>query len=111
MQRFVLETGFGTDQYGQDYTKAAIRAVEDAIRRVALPMFVNLGINTDTMEVRVTIGVTQPDAVDTARVADTLPRGRASVTAVAGGLDVIHPEGGTIVTATAAVETFLPKQV
>ena len=110
MQRFVLETGFGCDQYGQDSTKAAIRAVEDAIRRVALPMFGNLGIQTDAMEVRVTIGVVDPSAVDTARVAEHLPRGRATVIAVKGGLNVTHPEGGTIVTACAAVEGFLPKQ-
>ena len=110
MQRFLLETGFGSDQYGRDYTKAAIRAVEDAIRRVSLPMFNSLGIETDAMEVQVTIGVTAPDQVDTDRVAEHLPRGRVQVRAVQGGLDVAHPQGDVIVTACAAVEAFLPKQ-
>lgn len=109
-QRFLLEIGFGSDQYGQDYTKAAIRAVDEAIRRVALPMFANLGLETDAMRVQVTIGVTHPEAVDTAAIAAHMPRGRAQVRAVQGGLDITHPGGQTIVTATAAIEAFLPKQ-
>jgi len=31
-QRFIIEMGMGNDQYGQDYTKAAGRAIEDAFR-------------------------------------------------------------------------------
>ena len=109
-QRFLLETGFGSDQYGQDYTKASIRAVEEAIRRVALPMFANLGIETDAMRVQVTIGVTNPDAVDAAEVAKHLPRGRVDVRVVQGGLDIEQPGGAPIVTTCAAIEAFLPLQ-
>ena len=32
MKRIILEMGTGNDLYGEDYTKAAYRAVEDAIR-------------------------------------------------------------------------------
>ena len=38
-QRFIIEMGMGNDQYGQDYTKAAGRAIEDAFRHSAIPMF------------------------------------------------------------------------
>lgn len=30
-QRMIIEMGMGSDQYGMDYTKAASRAIEDAI--------------------------------------------------------------------------------
>jgi hypothetical protein len=47
--------------------------------------------------------------VDIARVCEELPRGRAEVTAVHGGLDVVDAEQGTThVIATAAIEAFLP---
>lgn len=110
-QRFILEMGFGTDQYGGDYTKAAIRAVDDAIRKVAIPMFAGLGIDTNDMRVQVTIGVADPDAVDVAAIAAHMPRGRAEVKIVQGGLNVENPQvDQTLVVATAAVEAFLPRQ-
>ena len=63
------------------------------------------------MRVQVTIGVQDPDAVDCTALAERLPRGRATVTATLGGLDVTTPDTGkTLVIATAAVEAFLPKQ-
>lgn len=111
MQRFIIEMGMGNDQYGQDYTKAAGRAIEDAIRHSAIPMFEATGISHDQMEVRVTIGVQDPEAVDCAALSEKLPRGRASVKAVHGGLNVTNPDNGNVlVIATAAVEAFLPKQ-
>lgn len=110
-QRFIIEMGMGNDQYGQDYTKAAARAIEDAIRHSAIPMFEATGLTHDQMRVQVTIGVAAPEKVDCAALAEKLPRGRAEVTAVEGGLDVTNPDTGkTLVIATAAVEAFLPRQ-
>ena len=40
-QRFIIEMGMGNDQYGQDYTKAASRAIEDAFLHSAIPMSVS----------------------------------------------------------------------
>lgn len=31
LQRIILEMGTGNDLYGEDYTKAAVRAVQDAL--------------------------------------------------------------------------------
>lgn len=108
MQRFIIEMGMGNDQYGRDYTKAASRAIEDAIRHSSIPMFEALGVAHERMEVRVTIGVQEPEAVDAEVLAKALPRGRASVRAVAGGLNVTNPDNGNVaVIATAAVEAFL----
>ena len=110
-QRFIIEMGMGNDQYGQDYTKAAARAIEDAIRHSSIPMFTALDIPSDQMRVQVTVGVQEPDQVDCAALAKNLPRGRATVSAVQGGLNVTNPDtGNVLVIASAAVEAFLPRQ-
>ena len=110
-QRMIIEMGMGNDLYGMDYTKAAARAIEDAIRHSSIPMFESLRLSHDQMRVQVTVGVQDPDAVDINALAKTLPRGRAEVRAVKGGLNVENAETGTtIVIASAAVEAFLPPQ-
>ncbi len=109
--RMIIEMGMGNDLHGMDYQKAAARAIEDAFRHSTLPLFATLDIPTDTMRVQVTVGVQEPDKIDTAALAAKLPRGRASVTAVKGGQNVDNPAtGDTAVIATAAIEAFLPKQ-
>ena len=110
-QRFIIEMGMGTVQYGQDYTKAATRAIEDAIRHSSIPLFDATGVGHDAMRVQVTVGVAKPEQVDCNALAAVLPRGRETVRAVAGGMDVENPETGTLtVIAMAAVEAFLPYQ-
>ncbi|MBY8977806.1 Lin0512 family protein [Rhodobacteraceae bacterium NNCM2] len=110
-QRVIIEMGTGNDLYGEDYTKAAIRAVEDAIRHSSLPLFESLDLSHDEMFVQVTIGAQRPDMVDVEAVNAYLPRGSAQTTVVKGGLNVTNDEiGKTIVIATAAVEAFLPNQ-
>lgn len=108
-KRIILEMGAGNDLYGSDYTKAACRAVQDALRHSSIVLFGSLGFDHRDMRVQVTIGVQAPDRVDAQVVAAELPRGRAEVRVVHGGLDVHDPEQGTThVIAAAAVEAFLP---
>lgn len=110
-KRIILEMGTGNDLYGQDYTKAARRAVQDALHHSSITLFSKLGLDHSEMRVEVTIGVQQPDAVDCDLVAQDLPRGRASVRAVKGGLDVEDAGAGSRhVVATAAIEAWLPDQ-
>lgn len=105
-QRLIIETGMGTDLHGGDVTKAALRAVDDAMRRSSLPIFGSIGMDHSQMRVQVTLGAHDPAAVDIERVAAHMPRGRVSVSAVTGGMRL---EDG-IVVVTAAVEAFLPLQ-
>jgi uncharacterized protein (TIGR02058 family) len=108
-KRIILEMGTGNDLYGGDYTKAACRAVHDALHHSSIILFRSLGYDHRNMRVQVTIGVQEPDKVDLAIVAAELPRGRAEVTAVHGGLNVHDPDQETThVIATAAIEAFLP---
>lgn len=110
-QRFIIEMGMGNSQYGQDYTKAAARAIEDAIRHSSITLFAALDLDPAEMRVDVTIGVQKPEAVDTEALVPLLPRGKAQVKAVFGGMDVTNPDtGNVVVIASAAVEAFLPKQ-
>lgn len=110
-RRVIIEMGMGNDLYGEDYTKAAIRAVEDAFRHSSLPMFEATGLKHSQMRVQVTVGVQEPDKVDLAAVTAHLPRGKAEVRAVKGGLNVENLETEqTIVIATAAVEAYVPDQ-
>ncbi|MEM7438403.1 MAG: Lin0512 family protein [Pseudomonadota bacterium] len=109
MKRLILETGMGTDLYGQDATKAALRGVNDAIRHSSLTVFTELGLDHMAMDVRVTVGVPNPETLDTNRVAQELPRGRATVTAVKGGQHIPGSDGGPgAIVATVGIEAFYP---
>ena len=110
-KRILLEMGSGNDLYGMDYTKAACRAVQDALHHSSIVLFKSLGRDHQEMRVHVTIGVQAPEQVDLERVRAELPRGKAEVTAVLGGLNVHDADQGTThVLATAAVEAFLPME-
>ena len=108
MKRIILEMGTGNDLYGEDYTKAACRAVDDALHHSSLILFRSLGFDHADMDVRVTIAVQNPEKVDQIIVATKLPRGNAAVQVVKGGLDVVDDVHNTkSVIATAAVEAYL----
>ena len=108
MKRIILEMGTGNDLYGEDYTKAACRAVDDALHHSSLIVFRSLGFDHADMDVRVTIAVQNPEKVDQIIVATKLPRGNAAVQVVKGGLDVVDDVHNTkSVVATAAVEAYL----
>lgn len=111
MQRFILEMGMGNSMYDGDATKAARRAIEDALRHSSIPLFKVTGLSHDQMQVKVTVGVPDPEAVDCAALVQVLPRGRAEVRAIKGGMSVASCAGAqNILVATAAVEAYLPKQ-
>ena len=108
LKRVILEMGTGNDLHGSDYTKAALRAVQDALHHSSLSVMRSLGLDASKLHVEVTIGVQQPDKVDAAKVKASLPRGTVTVKVVKGGLDV-PAEGGhdAIVIATAAIAARL----
>jgi uncharacterized protein (TIGR02058 family) len=111
-KRVILEMGSGNDLHGGDYTKAAVRAVEDAIHHSSLPFVRSLGLDAAQMEVAVTIGVARPERVDRAAVAAILPHGKVTVTIVKGGLDVADEDGrdsAVIASAAVAVRIDLPQ--
>lgn len=108
VKRLILEMGTGNDLYGEDYTKAAVRAVQDALHHSSLTIFRSLKLSHDDMQVTVNIGVQKPEQVDVESVKKQIPFGKVTVKAVRGGLNVPDPENGILtVVATAGVEAYL----
>jgi len=104
--RVILELGSGNDLHGSDYTKAALRAVQDALHHSSLTFIRSLQVDKTKLDVEVTIGVQRPEQVDLERVKSSLPIGNITVKAVKGGLDVADAEGSdqaTIASAAIAV--------
>lgn len=109
LKRIILEMGTGNDLYGEDYTKAAIRAVHDALHHSSITLFRSLHIDSATMQVLVTVGVQKPEEVDLERVAAELPRGQATVRAVKGGLNIEDHEHDIVtVIATVGIDARIP---
>ena len=107
-RRIILEMGAGNDLHGGDFTKAAVRAVDDALHHSSLTFIRTLGIDKSKLVVDVTVGVEQPEAVDTEKVKARFPVGRVTVTAVHGGLYVPDDEASDpAVIASAAVQVYL----
>lgn len=111
-KRFVVEIGTGADLHGEDVTKAACRAVKDAISRSCLCGLVEILEIEDLQDVQVDILVAcpKPDEVDLDRVKAIAPIGKITVRAVQGGMNVkglcvpkFAPDCDRIVVANAAV--------
>ena len=80
--------GLGVDLVGEDATKAARRAVREAIGRTSLPGVRDLIPSRDRADMRVDVTIAVPghEGVDAGAVAAEFPYGRVSVRAEAGGL-------------------------
>ena len=104
-KRIVLEIGMGTDIRGTDHTKAAVRALKDALWHNSLGIADVLGLPVDSMRVDIIIGVPRPDRVDTAQVLAVLPHGTGTVTCIEGGLEIPNPAraDATLIANAAAV--------
>lgn len=103
MKRVAVEIGMGTDIRGTDYTKAAVRALRDALWHNSLNVAAALGKPVDSMFVEVLIGVPKPEQVDKAEVLKVLPHGTGAVKVVQGGLEIFNDAGtGSTVIASAA---------
>lgn len=105
LKRIISEFGSGNDLHGGDYTKAAVRAVQDAIHHSSLSLIRSLAIDSRTMQVEVTIGVQQPDRVDAEAVRAALPHGEVRVRVVKGGLDVPDDTSRDVAVIAAAAVT------
>jgi uncharacterized protein (TIGR02058 family) len=87
-KRFVLELGTGIDIHGEDVTKAACRAVKDAISRSCLCGLVEILQMEDLNEglVDILVASPKPHEVDLEQVVAMAPIGRKRAQAVEGGM-------------------------
>jgi len=92
--RLLTEFGLGTSLRRQDYTEAATRAVRDALWHNSINLAELYGKEKTEMQITVDVGVQDPDALDTARIAAIFPYGQVDIVPRKGGLDVPRPDGG-----------------
>jgi uncharacterized protein (TIGR02058 family) len=90
-KRLVIEMGTGVEQHGQDITRAATKAVRDAISRVSLVGLREMVVLEDLNEmfVEVLIACPRPDEVNTDEVLQALPFGQKEIKVVEGGM-IVH---------------------
>ena len=93
-KRIILEMGTGNDLYGEDYTKAAMRAVQDAIHHSSLNLFSSLGMDANAMQIELNLAAQEPEKINLAAVAATLPYGQVTAKGVKGGLNVRNETTG-----------------
>jgi uncharacterized protein (TIGR02058 family) len=117
-KRFIVEIGTGVDLHGEDVTKAACRAVKDAVSRSCLCGIVEiLGIeDLGAIDVEIVVAVPRPEDVDVDRVRAEVPIGRKTVRAVEGGMTAkglcvarFAADCDRIVVANAAVTVFVER--
>ena len=108
LKKIAIQFGMGTDLRGEDYTKAACRALRDALWHNALNAAELFGFPKEAMVVEVKIGVAEPDQVSIEDVAAVLPYGSARVEVAKGGLDIpkAYGEGRTIMANAVAAVYF-----
>ena len=115
-KRFIVEIGTGIDIHGENVTKAACRAVKDAISRSCLCGLLEILKLKNLEDVMVDIQVASPnhEQVNLEQVMAEVPIGRKSAHAVEGGMTAqglcvpqFAPDCDQIVVANAAVTVFV----
>ncbi len=116
LKRYIIELGTGADLHGQDVTKAAQKAVKDAISRSCLCGVTEImGLqDLNKMFVQVTIAAPYPDKVGHNEVLAQVPFGKKTIDVTKGGMEVAGmfvPQLGdakdSIVVVNAAVEVSI----
>ena len=109
LKRIMLEMGTGNALHSGDYTKAALRAVDDAIHHSSITMFRSLGIDPAGMEIELTLAAQEPDRIDLERVGQALPFGKVTARSVKGGLNVVDETSGKpVVIVNAGIVVCVP---
>ncbi len=88
-----MENGTGVDQHGMDETKAAQKAIKNAISHssmIGLGQFFKINSFAELEEalmVDVTIATPNPDKVDGEAVLSVLPEGKRRINIIKGGME------------------------
>ena len=93
--RLAIELGVGTSLRRNDYTKAAERAICDALWHNSLHLAEAFGFSKNSMIIDVEIGVQSPNKVNSEILKSILPYGKVNIKVVHGGLDIIRKDAST----------------
>jgi len=89
-----IEIGMGIDLHGQNVTKAAVRAVQNAIHHNSMPGLRSVLPNNDLHNMKVNVRLAVPadvEKLDLAAIKAELPYGQVSFEVVDGGM--LTPSG------------------
>jgi uncharacterized protein (TIGR02058 family) len=88
LKRFIVEIGTGIDLHGENVTKAACRAVKDAVSRSCLCGLLEILKlqKLDDVRVEILVASPRPQEVDLDQVMAEVPIGQKTARAVEGGL-------------------------
>lgn len=103
LRRCLLELGTGVDLHGKDSTKAARRAVADALRHSSVSFPRVFGHDPQMMFVEVNIAVPHYDTVRPGEVLLEIPYGIKSINVREGGLEVAGEGDDSTIMANAAI--------
>jgi uncharacterized protein (TIGR02058 family) len=105
LKQMVIQFGMGVDIHGCDYTKAAVRALKDALWHNGLDVATACGLSEEAMAVEVWVGVPHPEYVHQDTLLAALPHGTGTVEVVEGGLEIGNDVGGdaTVIASAAAI--------
>ena len=115
-KRFIVEIGTGIDIHGEDATKAACRAVKDAVSRSCLCGLLEILElqNLEDVLVDILVASPNPDQIDLEQVMAEVPIGSKAARAVEGGMTAqglcvprFAPQCDQIMVANAAVTVFI----
>jgi uncharacterized protein (TIGR02058 family) len=108
-QIYFIELGTGVDLRGQSATKAAVRAVRDAIGTNLIPSVpVLTGGDHDRLKVNIRLAVPLPDPeIDFDAIREVLPVGTVTFEIVQGGMLTNNGIGDQALIVNAAVEVGL----
>lgn len=88
-QILFIQTGTGMDVHGQDITKAAVRAAENAIWYNSMPGIEKMLPDGDVKNMKVTVRLAVPldrKKVDVEKVKEAIPYGEVTVDVMDGGM-------------------------
>ncbi|MBM9613851.1 Lin0512 family protein [Desulfobulbus rhabdoformis] len=115
-KRYIVELGTGADLHGMNVTKAACRAVRDAIGRSCLCGLVEIlhRENFEGVVIDVTVACPFPEQVNQEEVLAVLPVGKPNIKIIQGGLitdglcvECFGSNCASIVVANAAVTVWI----
>lgn len=90
MERIIfVETGTGIDVHGQDITKAAVRAVENAIHYNSMPGIKHYLPDQSLHNMKVNVKLAVPadkDKLDHQQIKNEIPYGTVSIEVIDGGM-------------------------
>lgn len=115
-KRYIVEIGTGLDLHGMDVTKAAKKAVKDAVSHSCLCGITEvLGLKNPADHARIILKIASPfpERVDVVEVASVVPFGTVEADVERGGMAVkglsvpVLGEGDTIVVVNAALTVYV----